>query len=123
MSYHGTPALIYEDMQHRVLFACVGVSIALHVAVLLVFPGLRPSVSAGSSQPLTAIFASTLVLPKAQVAAPKLLSRSRREVNLDAPQPILATSEPGADAAQPAEHLPGCWRSPDPNAPAVSLAW
>jgi protein TonB len=100
MLHHGTPALFYEDVQHRVLSACVGVSIALHVAVLLAFPGLRPSVS---SKPLTATFASTLVLREAQVAVPKLLSRSRREANLDTPQPILAASEPGADAAQPAE--------------------
>jgi protein TonB len=103
MSHSGTPALFQEDVQHRVLSACVGVSIALHVAVLFAFPGLRPSVSAGSSKPLTATFASTLVQPEAQVAVPELLSRSRREANLDTPQPILAASEPGADAAQPAE--------------------
>ena len=103
MLHHGTPALFQEDVQRRALSACVGVSIALHVAVLFAFPGLRPNVSAGSSKPLTATFASTLVQPEAQVAVPKLLSRSRREVNLDTPQPILATSEPAADAAQPAE--------------------
>ena len=103
MSHSGTPALFQEDVQHRVLSACVGVSIALHVAVLFAFPGLRPSVSAGSSEPLTATFASTLVLPEAQVAVPKLLSRSRREANLDTPQPVLATSEPAPDVAQRAE--------------------
>ena len=101
---HGTPALFHEDVQRRLLSSCVGISIALHVAVLFAFPGLRPNVSAGSSRPLTATFASTLVQPEAQVAAPRPLSRSRREVNLDMPQPVLAASEPAvADVQRPAE--------------------
>jgi len=103
MLHHGTPALFQEDVQRRALSACVGVSIALHVAVLFAFPDLRTSASAGSSKPLTATFASTLVQPEAQVAVPKLLSRSRREVNLDTPQLILAMSEPAPDVAQRAE--------------------
>ncbi len=103
LSHHCTPALFHDDVQRRALFACVGVSIALHVAVLFVFPGLRPNVSAGSSKPLTATFAATLVQPEAQVAVPKPLPRSRREVNLDPPKSILAASEPAADTAQPAE--------------------
>lgn len=106
MSHHGTPLMFYEDVQRRVLSACVGVSIALHVAVLFAFPGLRPNVSAGGFKALTATFASTLVQPEAQVTAPKPLSRSRREVNLDTPQPIPATSETAADAAQAAEPIP-----------------
>ena len=105
-SHHGRSAPFHEDMQHRVLSACVGVSIALHVAVLFAFPSFQPNVNAGSSKPLTATFASTLVQPEARVAGPKLLSRSRREVNLETPEPVLATSEPAApDVTQPAEPI------------------
>ena len=95
-SHHGTSAPFHEDAQHRVLSACVGVSIALHVAVLFVFPGLRPTANAGSSKALAATFASTLVQPDAQVAVSKPLPPPRREVNFESPPRAPATSEPAA---------------------------
>jgi len=104
--HHGTPALFHEGVQYRVLSACVGVSLALHVAALFAFPGLRPSVSAGGAKPLTATFSSTLARPEALTAAPKPLSRSRREVNFEAQPQILATSGPAVpDVPQPAEPI------------------
>jgi protein TonB len=112
-SHHGTPALFHEDVQQRVLSACVGVSIALHVAVMFAFPGLRPSTNAGSSKVLTATLATTLVQSEAQIAVPKPLPRPRREANPETPQPVLATSEPAADAAQRAEPTPFPMPVPD----------
>jgi protein TonB len=103
-SHCGTSAPFHEDTQHRVLSACLGVSIALHAVVLFALPGLRPSLSTGSSRPLTAILAST-VEPEAEVA-PTSPSRSRREVNLDTPGPILSTSEAAVDASRQAEPIP-----------------
>jgi len=103
----GSPALFHDDVQYRVLSACVGVSLALHVAVLSTFPGLRPSVSVGYSKPLTATFVSSLVQPEAPAAVPKPLSRSRREANFEAQPPILATSGPAVpDVPQPPEPIP-----------------
>jgi len=102
-SHHGTSALFQEDVQHRVLSACVGVSIALHVAVLFALPGLRPSGNASGSKVLTATFASRMVQSEAQVAVPKPHSQPQREANFDTPQPVLTTSEPAPVVAQRAE--------------------
>jgi len=102
-SHHGTSALFQEDAQRRALSACLGVSIALHVAVLFALPGLRPSGNASGSKVLMATFASRMVQSEAQVAVPKPHSQPQREVNLDTPQPVLTTSEPAPDVAQRAE--------------------
>jgi len=102
-SHHGTSALFQKDAQRRALSACLGVSIALHVAVLFALPGLRPSGNASGSKVLTATFASRMVQSEAQVAVPKPHSQPQREANFDTPQPVLTTSEPAPVVAQRAE--------------------
>ncbi len=92
----GAPALFREDAQRRTLFACVSVSIGLHAAALLAFPGLGPIEHANEVKVLTATLASKLVHPVAPAAMPKPLHRPRREVNPEPAQPVLADPESAA---------------------------
>jgi protein TonB len=90
---HRAPALFREDAQRRTLFGCVAVSIGLHAAVLLAFPGLRPIEHANEVKALTAAFASNLAHPVAPAAVPKQLQRLRRKANAEKAQPVLAGQE------------------------------
>jgi len=51
-----TASLFHDDAQQRALFACFGVSIALHALVLFSFPGLQSAANPNGPHLLTASF-------------------------------------------------------------------
>ncbi len=78
-----TTRLFERDAQLRALYACVGVSIALHALALAVFPGLRSHTDASSPKALTAWFASQSrpaeIRRETRAAAPVAPAPSRQE--------------------------------------------
>ena len=102
-----TASLFQPDVQHRALFACVGVSVALH-AIVLAFPGWSSSPSEASPRVLTALFAPQSDHPQAvpqpsppreaKKAPPVLASPDPVAVQQAAPQPNPAP--PDADPAR-----------------------
>jgi protein TonB len=94
LSPHGAPALLREDAQRRMLLACVAVSIGLHAAVLLAFPGLRPIQHANQVKVLTAAFDSKPADPAAPAAMPRPLQRPLWKVNPETAQPVPTDPEP-----------------------------
>ena len=115
-----TATLFSVDAQHRALFACVGISVALHVLVLFVAPGLRASAPASDSKILTARFALKSASPgpapvDEPVPRPPEAQPEAPQVKPETPPPVLTQSAPGALAApQPA--------APAPIAPVPSAA-
>lgn len=95
----GTTRLFERDAQLRALYACVGVSIALHALALAVFPGLRSHADASSPKALTAWFASqprpAEIRRETRAAARVAPAPPRRErETLAAPVPALAQAAP-----------------------------
>ena len=100
-----------HDRQLRTLYACLGVSVALHALAMLAFPGLRPVTAPPDAHALTALFASVSADSMAPVPPRKL--RERREPEPRVPK---ALAEPVAVAApEAAEPAPA--RTPEPAAP------
>jgi len=96
-----TAALFRDDAQERALFACFGVSIALHALLLIASPGLSPNAHPDRSKVLVASFIPRTKLAEAMPsthASWKLLEK-RREVQ---PQMSLPELSP-AVAPQVAE--------------------
>jgi len=103
-----TATVFQPDAQHRALFACVGVSVALH-ALLLAFPDWRSSPSAASPRALTAWFAPQPpeAMPRSEAVSP----RARREKETP---PLLASPTPVA-MPQETEAVPAREPSPAPS--------
>lgn len=111
-------ARVQHDRQLRTLYACLGVSIALHGFAMLSFPGLRPAERPDETRVLTALFAS-----RAEQAAVDQVPTSRRprEPRRAGPQvPLLSPVGP-APVATAIAPVPVQAPAPPPSAP-TSLA-
>ena len=93
-SSRAATTLSREDAQRRMLFGCVAVSVALHAAVLLGFPGLGPVERARQVKVLTAALASQPARPVAAAAMPKQSQRRFWKANPETAQPVLGDTEP-----------------------------
>lgn len=109
-----TAARLHHDRQSRTLYACLGVSVALHALAMLAFPGLRPVAAPADAPALTALFASVPADPIAAVPPRKL--REQHEPEPRVPLKALADPVPVAtpEAAEPA---PAQAPTPEPAAP------
>ena len=83
-----------EDAQRRMLFGCVAVSVALHAAVLLGFPGSGPVEHAHEVKVLTAALALKPAHPVAAAVMPKQSQRPLWKANPETAQPALSDAEP-----------------------------
>lgn len=104
-------ARLHYDRQMRMLYACLGASIALHAAAMFWFPAGRPTFRADETPVLTALFAAQSE-PAAVAPAPrKPRARAEAEVQTPLPRtlepaPVAAPTAPEpapASAAAPAE--------------------
>ena len=113
-SPHGATAPFRGDRERRVLLACAAVSISLHAAVLLAFPGLRPFEPANEVKVLSATLVSKLAHPMAPPAAPKPLQRLRGQASPETARPVLTGPEPSVhEHARRTDPIP---LSPNPEA-------
>jgi periplasmic protein TonB len=139
MSVSTSTAILFQhDAQHRALFVCVGLSIALHALVLFAFPDLRPSARASSFKVLTAHFSQKLTLPESAPAAEEAPTPPPepppQEVKPETPRPVIAkpvptaptipqkavlapVPEPSPPAPSPAQQTPAVARAQEPQAP------
>ena len=88
----------YPDSNLRTLYACFGVSLALHGLAMFAYPGLRHSPPADETQPLIAMFAPRAALESFAAAPPPRKppeQRSRESVKQIEPVPAEpSTPEP-----------------------------
>ncbi|HET7764439.1 MAG TPA: energy transducer TonB [Burkholderiales bacterium] len=106
----------HHDRQLRTLYACLGVSVTLHVLAMLVFPGLRPVAAPADAPALTALFASAD--PVAPFSPRKPRERRESDPLVTPPKPADPVPIATPRAAEPAP-VPAV--SPEPAA-ASSLA-
>jgi len=112
----GMAALFHDDAQQRALFACFGVSIALHALLLFAFPGLRTSTYPDDFKVLTATFAPRPVAEAvATVPEPqRKLTERRTEAKPSLPLPVPTEAatvapivpQPAAPTSPPAPSSP-----------------
>ncbi|HKW36626.1 MAG TPA: energy transducer TonB [Burkholderiales bacterium] len=100
----------HHDRELRTLYACLGASIALHAAAMLVFPGLRPLAAPVDVPALTALFEAVSASPAAR-AAPRR-PPERRE-----PEPRRAPDSVPVATPKVAEPAPVQAPGPAPVAP------
>src|SRR5215472_18436065 len=93
-------ARLQHDKELRTLYACVGVSIALHALAMFSFPASRPAFRPDQERDLTALFMS-LSEPAAPAPAPSR-PRVRREAEVQPPLPRLEPAPVAAPQAEPA---------------------
>ena len=127
-----TAALFHDDAQQRALYACFGVSVALHALALFAFPGLRPGEHPDDLKVLTATFAPR---PEAEaVTAVREPQRRPPEQRTEAKPPLPlpdlteaapvtpVASQPVAPASPPAAPSPpSAARAEASHAPEASL--
>jgi protein TonB len=95
-------ARLHYDRQMRMLYACLGASIALHAAAMFGFPAGRPVFRADEPRELTALFAAQ---PEAAEVAPaprKPRARQDAEVQTPLPRPQEPTPVAAPSAPEPA---------------------
>lgn len=111
-------ARLYHDRQLRTLYACLGVSIALHGLAMFSFPALRPAEHPDDARVLTALFASRTE-PAAVAPVPvRGKPRERREAEPHASTQRLVDPIPVATAAEPiSTQAPAPPASPASSAP------
>lgn len=110
-------ARLQHDRQLRTLYACLGVSIALHGFAMLSFPGLWPAQRPDGTRVLTALFAS-----RAEPAAVVQVPASRRPREPRRAEPRVPLLHPAGPAPVPAAIAPAPQApAPPPSAP-TSLA-
>jgi len=101
--WYPNPATVrlHHERQVRTLYACLGVSIALHGLAMFSFPALRPADHLDDARALTALFASRTE-PAAVAAVPVPgKPRERREAEPQAPIQTPVESAPVATAGEP----------------------
>jgi protein TonB len=93
---------LHHDRQVRTLYACLGVSIALHGLAMFSFPAARPADHPDDARVLTALFASRTE-PAAMPPVPMPgKPRERREAEPQAPIQRPVEPTPFATAVEPA---------------------
>jgi protein TonB len=107
-------ARLHHDRQVRTLYACLGVSIALHGLAVFSLPGLRPAERADDSRVLTALFAS-----RSETAAvtPVPVPAKPRERQEAVPLSPLQKRVDPAPAATPMAVAPTPTQAPQPALP------
>jgi len=126
--FNGTAALFHDDARQRALFACFGVSIALHAFVLFTFPGLRPSAHTDGTKVLTASFAPRPGPTKTMLSthAPSKPLEKRREVQVPlselAPPAVPQAAEPAFVPAPSPEAAVQSETSRAPEIPSTDVA-
>lgn len=111
-------ARLYHDRQLRTLYACLGVSIALHGLAMLSFPALRPAHRPDETGVLSALFA-----PRAEPAAVAPVPASRRPIEQREAEPRFPLPRPADPAPVPTAMAPAPVKAPAPPPPApTSLA-
>jgi protein TonB len=98
-------ARLHHDRQMRMLYACLGASMALHAAAMFSFPTGRPAFSPDETRELTALFAAEPE-PAAVAPAPRK-PRARHEAEVQTPLPRpqepAPVAAPGAPEPAPAQ--------------------
>lgn len=108
-------ARLREDAQLRTLYACLGVSLALHTLAMVALPGWKPEVHLDEARVLTALFA-----PRSEpaIAASEFVPSRPRERRAAEPlAPAQKLLDP-APVAEPEPARPAA--APAPSAPAAS---
>lgn len=103
----------HHDKQLRTLYACLGVSVALHALAMIAFPGLRPA-AAPVAPALIALFASVPADPIAPVPPRKLQERREPEPRVPLQRPVDPVPMAAPEVAEPA---PAQAPTPEPAAP------
>jgi protein TonB len=121
-------ARLYHDRQLRTLYACLGVSIALHGLAMFSFPALQPADHPQDARVLTALFASRTE-PAAVAPVPdRGKPRERRKAEPRAPTlvdpiPVATAVEPiSTQAPAPPASPPSLASSAPEPAPTVAAA-
>jgi periplasmic protein TonB len=91
----------HHERQQRTLYACLGVSIALHAAAMVAFPGLRPMVAPMGSPVLTALFASASQDPALEIPR-KPRERREPEHHVPVQKALDPAPAPAPKAEEPA---------------------
>jgi protein TonB len=95
-------ARLHYDRQMRMLYACLGASIALHAAAMFWFPAGRPAFRSDETRVLTALFASQ---PEPAAVAPtprKPRTPPEPEVQTPLPRPLEPAPVAAPSAPEPA---------------------
>lgn len=111
----------HHDQELRTLYACLGVSIALHALAMLALPGLRPMAVSADAPALTALFASASTDPAAPLLPRK--PNERREPQARVPLQKAVDPVPAAtpEAVEPAPiQAPNSEPGPSPAVASVS---
>ena len=103
----------YPDSDLRTLYACFGVSLALHALAMLAYPGLRLSPPADETRPLTAMFAPRAAVESLVPAPPRSKTHEHRSL-----EPVKPIEPAPAVAPSPPEPAP----SPTPSAQPAATA-
>ena len=106
-------ARLREDAQLRALYACFGVSLALHGLAMFALPGWRPEIRLDEARALTALFASR---SEPAIAASESVPSKPRERAAELPVPLQTSLEPAPVAEPKAAETPAV---PAPSAPAA----
>src|SRR5262245_11419967 len=110
-------ARLRHEREARTLYACVGVSIALHGLAMVSLPKYRPAQLSDEPTALTALFASPEPAVTIPLPAPRKIREPRRP---EVPATVQKSPEPAAVAA-PQEASPEPASTPGPQ-PAPSQA-
>ena len=103
-----TPVWLQHAAQQRALFACLGVSLALHALVLTWLPGFQSLSSAGNAAVLTALFAprsDVVESRKLRRTAPKPLPQTEGSVPVIA-SPVSPPVSPKVELAPEPDQVP-----------------
>jgi protein TonB len=95
-------AAAYRDRQTRTLYACMGVSMALHALAMISLPASQPASRFDDARVLTALFQS-LSEPAAPAPAPR---RPREHRQADVVAPAQSSPEPALAAAPEVQPAP-----------------
>ena len=106
-------ARLREDAQLRALYACFGVSLALHGLAMFALPGWRPEIRLDEARVLTALFASR---SEPAIAASESVPSKPRERAAELPVPLQKSLEPAPVAEPKAAETAAV---PAPSAPAA----
>jgi protein TonB len=111
-----TTARLHDDAQLRTLYACLGVSFALHALVMFALPGWRPVDRPAETRALTALFASEVESAKSIAPRPPQ-GRPRERPESEPPAPLQKPIEPAPVAVPSVEEpAPASTSSPQPAA-------
>jgi protein TonB len=111
---------LHQARQQRTLYACIGISIALHTLAMLSFPPSLPAYRPDETRALTALFASR---PESELLPTPRKPRERRQAEVPAPLPKPVDPVPVARSPVPEPApVPASGAQPDAASPVASAA-